>query len=154
MKPNTYTQFNIHLVFAVAKRENVINRVFEGRLYEYFGGILKDSGHFPLAINGYLNHAHLFFELNPKQSVSDIVRDLKTGSSGWINKNRFLPGVFGWQPGYGGFSYSRSQRSNVIRYIDGQKEHHRKVTFREEYLGMLEKYGIEFKNEYLFDFFD
>jgi putative transposase len=142
------------LVFAVAKRENVINRVFEERLYEYFGGILKDKGHYPLAINGHLNHVHLFFELNPKQSVSDIVRMLKANSSEWINENRFLPGIFAWQSGYGGFSYSRSQRKSVINYIEGQREHHRKVTFREEYLGMLENFGIEFKNEFLFEFFE
>ena len=153
MKPNAYTQINIHLVFAVAKRENVINHVFEDRLYEYFGGTLKKNGHYPLSINGDTDHVHLFFELNPKQSVSDIVRELKANSARWINENRFLPGVFNWQSGYGGFSYSRSQRKTVINYIEGQKEHHRKATFREEYLGMLERFGIEFKNEYLFEFF-
>jgi hypothetical protein len=82
------------------------------------------------------------------------VKELKANSSRWINENRFLPGVFSWQSGYGGFSYSRSQRSNVINYVDGQKEHHRRVTFRKEYLAMLEKFGIDFRNEYLFDFFD
>ena len=151
MKPNTYTQFNIHLVFVVAKREPVITPFFEKRLYEYLGGLLKAKGHYPLAINGYFDHVHLFFELNPTQSISDLVRDLKTNSSRWINDNRFLPGVFRWQEGYGGFSYARSQRDKVIGYIERQKEHHRKVSFREEYVKLLERFGIDYRREFLFE---
>lgn len=154
MKPNAYTQFNIHLVFVVSSRENVLLPFFEERLYEYFGGILKTKGHYPLSVNGYFDHVHLFFELNPKESISDLVRDLKSNSSKWINDNCFLPGTFMWQPGYGGFSYSRSQRSDVIRYIDNQHEHHKRESFRDEYFGLLKLFEIEFKEEYLFEFFE
>ncbi len=154
MKPNAYTQINLHLVFVVAKREFCLLPSFDNELYEYFGGILKNNGHYPLSINGYFDHVHLFFELNPKQAISDLVRDLKANTSKWINDNRFLPGRFSWQSGYGGFSYSKSQRSNVITYIENQKQHHGKKTFRQEYLEILERFGIEFKEEYLFVFFD
>ena len=154
MKPNAYTQFNTHLVFAVAKRENVILPFFENRLYEYLGGLLKSKKHYPLAINGYFDHVHLFFEMHPNQGMADLVRHLKASSSKWINDNRFLPGVFKWQEGYGRFSYSRSQRKDVINYIERQKVHHKRMTFMQEYIDMLDKFEIDFKKEYLFEFFE
>ncbi len=154
MKPNCYTQFNIHLVFVVAKREYCLLSSFDTELYKYLSGILDNKGHYSLAINGYLDHVHLFFELNPKDGISDLVRELKTNTSKWINEHRFLPGYFSWQSGYGGFSYSKSQRDSVINYIMKQKQHHGRKTFRQEYLEMLRRFGIEFKDEYLFEFFD
>ncbi|HKK67464.1 MAG TPA: IS200/IS605 family transposase [Bacteroidales bacterium] len=152
--PDTYTQINIHVVFVVSKRENVLLPHFKTRLCEYLHGILKKHKHFPLAVNGYYDHVHVFFEMNPSQALSDIVRDLKSVSSKWINDNKFLPGNFRWQDGYGGFSYSRSQRDGVIKYIMSQEEHHRKITFREEYLKMLKSFDIAFKEQYLFAFFE
>ena len=152
--PDTYTQLNIHVVFAVARRENTLLPHFETRLYEYLPGIINTKDHFSLAVNGHYDHVHLFFELNPTVALSSIVRDLKANSSKWINQNKFLPATFRWQDGYGGFSYSKSQRDRVIKYIIGQNEHHGKVTFREEYLSLLKKFDIEFKNQYLFEFFE
>ncbi len=154
MKPNSYTQINIHLVFAVAKREGIIAPSVEQRLYQYVAGILKSKNHFPLIINGYLDHIHIFFELNPNQSLSDLVREIKSNTSKWINQNQFVPGKFQWQNGYGAFSFSKSQRQTVIQYIEKQKEHHRKTTFKEEYMKILQSFEIDFKNEYLFDFED
>ena len=152
--PDTYTQINIHVVFVVSKRENLLLPHFKPQLCEYLNGILKKRDHYPLAVNGYYDHVHVFFEMHPSQALSDIVRDLKSISSKWINDNKFLPGNFRWQDGYGGFSYSRSQRDGVIKYIMNQEEHHRKVTFREEYLKMLKSFDVEFKEQYLFEFFD
>lgn len=154
MKPNAYIQINIQLVFSVSKREYLILPCYEERLYEYMGGILKEKRHYPLAINGHLDHVHLFFELNPREALSDLVRDLKANTSKWIHQNHLLPCEFSWQSGYGAFSYSRSQQGRVIRYIENQHEHHRKKTFKKEYLDTLNWYGIEFKDEYLFEFFD
>lgn len=151
---NTYSQINIHCVFAVKGRENVITKEFRDDLYKYMSGTLKNDNAYPLAVGGWLDHVHVFFELHPDSKISDLMRMLKSTSSKWINDNKLVKGQFQWQAGYGAFSYSRSQRTDVINYIMTQEEHHRTKTFREEYLDMLNKYGIEFKNEYLFEFYD
>ncbi|MFC0875404.1 IS200/IS605 family transposase [Saccharicrinis sp. FJH2] len=151
---NTYTQFNIHIVFSVKGRENLITNKFRDRLHQYLSGILKNSGQYPLAVNGDKDHVHLFFELNPKTSISNLISIIKSNSTKWINENRFVLGRFSWQEGYGGFSYSRSQRDAVINYITKQELHHRKRTFREEYLELLEKFSIKFKGEYVFEFYE
>jgi putative transposase len=117
-------------------------------------GILKGDGSYPLAVNGWLDHVHVFFELHPGMCVSDQMRMLKASSSKWINDNKFLKGKFNWQEGYGAFSYSRSQRDNVIQYIMNQEEHHKKQSFREEYLGLLKNFEIQFEEKYLFEFYD
>lgn len=151
---NTYTQINIHAVFAVKGRQNLLVDKFREDLFKYISGILKNTGQYPLAVNGYKEHVHIFFELHPSSSISDIMRDVKANSSKWINENSFVVGKFAWQEGYGGFSYSRSQRDNVINYIINQEKHHAKSTFREEYLELLRKFEIDFKDEYVFEFYE
>jgi len=151
---NTYTQINIHAVFAVKGRQNLLVDKFRNDLFRYIQGILKNQEQFALAVNGYKDHVHIFFELNPKYAISDIMRDVKASSSKWINDNKFVVGKFAWQEGYGGFSYSRSQRDNVINYIVNQENHHKKNTFKDEYLELLRKFEIEFKDEYVFEFYD
>ncbi len=151
---NTYTQINIHIVFSVQGRENILMSTFRSELFQYISGILKNFNQFPLAVNGYKDHVHIFFEMLPKMALSDIMRIIKTNSSKWINENKFVPGKFSWQSGYGAFSYSRSQRNNVIQYIINQEEHHKKTTFRKEYLGLLKKFDIEFDDQYIFDFYE
>ena len=94
------------------------------------------------------------FELPVTMAVSDQMRMLKATSSKWINKNKFIKGEFSWQEGYGAFSYARSQRDSVIKYIINQEAHHKKVTFRDEYLGLLKKFEIPFENQYVFEFYD
>ena len=151
---NTYSQLNIHCVFAVLGRENVIATSFRDDLHKYMSGILKHDGAYPLSVGGWKDHVHVFFELSPNQRISDLMRNLKATSSKWINDNRLVKGKFQWQEGYGAVSYSRSQRHDVINYIMKQEEHHRRKTFREEYLEMLQKFEIAFKNEYVFEFYD
>jgi REP element-mobilizing transposase RayT len=151
---NTYSQINIHCVFAVKGRENMITDRFRDNLHKYMSGILRNENAFPLAVGGWRDHVHVFFELPPNLRVSDLMRDLKAVSSKWINDNRFVKRKFQWQEGYGAFSYSRSQRNNVIQYIMNQEKHHKGKTFKEEYLDMLIKFKIEFKDEYVFDFYD
>ena len=144
----------MHCVFAVRGRQNFITKNFRDELHRYISGILRKDGSFPLAVGGWLDHVHAFFELPVTMAVSDQMRMVKATSSKWINDNNFLRGEFIWQEGYGAFSYSRSQRDSVIKYIINQEHHHKKVTFREEYLSLLKKFEIPFENQYLFEFYD
>jgi len=150
---NTYTQINVHAVFAVQGRENILNKNVRDELFRYLKGILNNHRCFSLAINGFTDHVHVFFELNPSIALSDIMRLIKTNSSKWINENKKVPGKFSWQNGYGAFSYARSQRDTVIHYIMNQEEHHKKKTFREEYLEALKKFDIQFDDVYNFEFY-
>lgn len=142
------------MVFAVKGREGIITKDFRDELHKYMSGILKNDSAFPLAVGGWKDHVHVFFELPPDCKISDLMRMLKATSSKWINENKFVKGKFQWQEGYGAFSYSRSLRNNVINYIINQEKHHSKMTFKEEYLDLLKKFEIEFKDEYLFEFYD
>jgi len=151
---NTYTQINMHVVFSVKGRENILSAKIRPDIFKYISGILSNIEQFPLAVNGYKDHVHLFFEMQHTKSLSDIVRVVKTNSSKWINENRFIAGKFSWQEGYGGFSYSRSQRNNVIQYIIKQEEHHKEKTFREEYLQLLKLFEIDFDEQYVFEFYE
>lgn len=151
---NCYTQINVHVVFAVKGRERILNECLMEQSCKYMHGILINLKQFPLAIGGYRNHVHLFFEQHPTVALSDIIEKVKANSSKWINDHKMVAGHFEWQKGYGGFNYSRSQRNRVIRYIIKQKEHHRELTFREEYNIMLKRSEIEFDDRYLFEFYE
>jgi hypothetical protein len=117
-------------------------------------GILKNDGVIPLAVGGWLDHVHVFFELPPNSKISDLIMMLKATSSKWINQNNFVEGKFQWQKGYGAFSYARSQRNTVIKYIMNQEVHHRNKSFSKEYIDILKNFEIEFKDEYIFEFYD
>ena len=103
-----------------------------------------------IAINNMPDHVHILIGLKPDLALSDLVRDIKAGSSGFINRQRWVRGRFGWQEGFGAFSYSRSQLGAVIRYIEGQLKHHAKKSFIDEYTGLLEKFGVEYDQRYIF----
>ena len=151
---NTYSQVCIQCVFAVKGRENFITRDFRDRLHSYMSGILKGDGAYPLAVGGWKDHVHVFFELPMALSVAEVMKRLKGGSSEWINENKLVKGKFQWQSGYGAFSYSRSQRNKVIQYVMKQEEHHAVKSFREEYLSMLKGFEIPYEEKYLFEFYD
>jgi putative transposase len=153
---NVYTQVNIQAVFAVQGRQNLLNQSIRERLFPYISGILRNQNIFPLAVNGWKDHVHIFFEMKPDISLSKTLELVKANSSKWINDNGLIRGRFSWQRGYGGFSYSRSQRDRVINYILKQEEHHQKNvnTFRVEFLKILEDYGVEYDSQYLFEFYD
>jgi putative transposase len=151
---NTYTQLDIQLVFAVKGRQSLIQKSWKDELYKYITGIVQNHKHKMLRINGMPDHLHIFIGYHPTQLIPDLVENIKTSSNSFIKEKRFIPFAFNWQSGYGAFSYGRSQRDAVIRYIDQQEKHHRKKTFREEYLEMLNKFEVEYKEEYLFDFLD
>lgn len=151
---NTYSQLNIHTVFAVKGRENFLLPSFRSDLFKYISGIINNVRQFSLAVNGFNDHVHIFFELNPSDKISEIIKVVKANSSKWINDNNLVMGKFAWQEGYSAFSYSRSQRNNVIDYIMNQEEHHKKKPFRDEYLDLLKKFEIEYDSNFLFKFYD
>lgn len=148
--PNTYTQLHIHAVFAVKYRAALIRHCFREDLHKYITGIVQHNGHKLLAINSTADHLHLFYGLNPNQSVSELMRLVKSDSSEWVNKHHRTPCKFHWQEGYGAFSVSRSQVNAVVSYILHQEEHHKKRSFREEYLQMLRDYDVEHDLRYVF----
>ena len=147
---NTYTQIHIHFVFAVKFRNGIIQSQWKDNLYKYITGIVQNNNHKLLAINGMSDHIHILIGIRPSQSISDLMKDVKQGSSLWINENKLTNGRFEWQEGYGAFSYSKSQVNTVIEYIKNQEIHHRKRTFREEYLEFLEKFEIEYDEKFIF----
>lgn len=147
---NTYTQVHIQFVFAVKFRNALIDSSWKEELHQYISGITTNKGHKLLVVNAMPDHLHLLVGFRPVQSISDFMQDIKGSSSKWINEKKFLRVRFEWQEGYGAFSYSKSQMPGVVNYIRKQEEHHRKVTFREEYLNFLKKFEVDYKEEYLF----
>jgi putative transposase len=152
--PGTFSQIYIQVVFAVKGRESLIRSEWEERLYQYITGIVRTKGQKMLAINGMPDHLHFFIGMKPSCCLSDLVREVKKSSNEFINDNKLSPFKFTWQEGFGAFSYSHSHIDNVIQYIMNQKEHHRKKTFREEYVDFLKKFEVEHDEKYLFDWIE
>lgn len=147
---NTYTQIHIQAIFAVKKRTGIIQKEWKDELYKYITGIIHEHNHRLLAMNGMPDHLHLFFGMRPSQSLSDLMQDIKGGSSKWINDRKFIKERFEWQEGYGAFSYSKSQSPSVINYVQNQEAHHSKLSFLEEYKKFLIKFDIEYDERYVF----
>jgi putative transposase len=147
----TFSQIYIQVVFAVSGRNSLIHKEWEEELYKYITGIIMKKGQKMLAINGIPDHIHFLIGMKPTCCLSDLVREMKKSSNGFVKEKNFLRTKFEWQEGYGAFSYSHSSLTNVINYIHNQKEHHKKKTFKEEYLEFLTRFEIEFKDEYLFE---
>ena len=147
---NTYTQLYTHYVFAVQNRTSLVTENWKDQLYKYINGIIQQNGHKTFAINGMTDHIHILISMNPKQSSSDLVYNIKRSSSLWINENRLVTGKFSWQEGFGAFSYAKSQIPKIARYIENQQQHHKKRTFHEEYIEFLEAFGIEYDERYIF----
>ena len=148
--PGTFSQIYIQVVFAVQNREYMIQSSWEEELYKYISGIVKNKEQKMLAIHGMPDHIHFLIGMKPSCCLSDLVREVKKSSTEFIKEKKFSKFKFNWQEGYGAFSYSHSQIDSVVNYIMNQKAHHKKHTFREEYLDFLKKFEIEFKDEYLF----
>jgi len=147
---NTYTQIHIQAVFAVQNRDSIILNTWKDELYRYITGILQNNKHKLLAINGMPDHIHILFGFRPTQSLSDLMQDIKGYSSKWVNDKRFIRSRFSWQEGYGAFSYSVAGVPGIIKYILSQREHHRRITFLEEYLDFLREFEIEYEDRYVF----
>lgn len=151
---NTYTQMYAQVIFSPKGRENLILPSFEERIYKYISGVVKDRGQKLIAINGMPDHLHLFIGFKPSLAIADLVKDIKTSTTKFINSERFLPWRFAWQDGYGCFTYSHSQVDMVAQYVMNQKQHHRVKTFREEYMALLQKFEVAYEDRYLFEYYD
>lgn len=130
-------------------RQNLINVKIKDEIYKYITGIIKN--HKLITINGMSDHIHIFTGLKPKESISDLVRDIKKDSSKFINSKNWIRDQFNWQKGFGAFSYGHSQIDDVYQYIQNQEEHHKTQTFKDEYLNFLQKFKIEYDEQYVFD---
>lgn len=147
---NTYTQIYIQCVFAVDGRQNLIDPAHNDDLQKYISGIVRDQRHKLIAINNMPDHVHILVGQRPDSSLSELVGDIKSGSTNFINRTRRVRGRFNWQEGFGAFSYSHSQLSAVIRYIQNQQTHHQKRSFRQEYVALLDKFDVPYEERYIF----
>ena len=147
---NTYTQIYLHIVFAVEGRQSLIAPEHNEELQKYITGIVHAQKHKLIAINNLPDHLHLLVGFRPDAALSDLVRDVKAGSSKFINEKHWMPGRFRWQEGFGAFSHSRSQLDTVIRYIQDQQKQHARKSFRQEYVELLERFGVEYDGKYIF----
>jgi putative transposase len=151
---NTYTQSYFHLVFAVRNRNALIKKEWENEMEKYITGIAQNHRHKMLAVGSMPDHIHILIGYYLNQLIPDLVEEIKTSTNAWIKEKRLSKFKFDWQKGYGAFTHSRSEIDHVVKYILSQKEHHKKRSFKEEYLEMLENNEVIFSNEYLFEFFN
>ena len=151
---NTYTQCYIHLVFAVKNRDALIKKAWKNDLEMYITQIIQNHKHKLLYIYAMPDHLHIFLGYNINHLIPNLVEEIKTSSNSWIKYNNLSRFKFEWQIGYGAFTHSHSQIDQVVNYVKNQEIHHRRRTFRQEYLELLKKNEVEFKDEYVFHFFD
>jgi len=151
---NTYTQCYFHLVFAVKNRDALIKKAWKDEMEKFISGIVQNHKHKLLAIGTMPDHVHIYLGYNVNHLMPDLVEEIKTSSNKWIKENRLSKFRFEWQKGYGAFTHTRSNLDRVVKYILDQENHHKKETFRKEYLRILQQHEVEYKDEYVFDFFD
>jgi len=152
--PNTYSQIYIQIVFAVEGRQNLISPEWREELHKYITGIINKRGQKLIAIFCMPDHAHLLIGIKPSIAISDLVRDIKAGSSNFIKEKGWIRVRFSWQEGFGAFSYSRSQMEAVSKYILEQESRHKNKSFKSEYLGLLNRFEVEYDESYLFDWIE
>lgn len=151
---NTYTQLYVQYVFSVKGRQSLIREEFRDELEKVICGIVGNYKCKVYAIYCNPDHTHLFVGMHPTLSPSKLMEQVKSGSSTWLNEKKYLQGRFSWQDGYGAFTYSKSHIDQVVKYILNQPLHHKKQTFREEYLLLLEKFEVDFDMRYLFEWYE
>ena len=146
---NTYNKIYLQFVFAVQNRASLIQPAWKDELFKYITGIVQNNNHKLIAINGMPDHLHVFIGYKPHQLIPDLLQDIKGSSSWWINSRHLVKGKFRWQEGYGSFSYSYSHIDRVVKYILNQERHHKKLTFREEYTGLLKRFDVDYNEKYV-----
>ena len=147
---NTYSQIYIQIVFAMEGRQNLIDPKHNDDLQKYITGIVTKQNQKLIAVNNVPDHIHLVIGQRPDSALSDLVGDIKSGSTNFINRQRWVKGRFNWQEGFGAFSYSRSQLDAVIRYVKNQQKHHQRLSFRDEYVELLDKFEVPYDERYIF----
>ena len=145
--PHSYTNLLYHFVFATKDRLPLLTSKIRPRLYEYLGGTVRGLDGTALEIGGIEDHIHLLAKLRQDIAVAEFIKKLKSNSSRWVR--RTLRKDFGWQEGYGGFTVSESQMERVRQYIRNQEEHHRRVSFEEEFKALLRAHHIDYEEDYL-----
>jgi putative transposase len=148
---NTYTQIFLHIVFSVKGRQNLLSAEHKEELHKYITGIIRNQKQKLIIINSVRDHVYILLSMRPDAALSDLVRDIKSNSSAFINEKRWVRGLFRWQEGFGAFSCSRAEMNYVGRYIENQEEHHRKKTFKEEYIEILKEFEVDYDDKYLFE---
>jgi putative transposase len=151
---NTYTQLYVQFVFAVKGRENLIKESFRDELEKVICGIITNQKCKTYAIYANPDHTHIFVGMHPTISPSKLMEQVKSGSSKWMNNKKFILGKFNWQDGFGAFTYSKSQIDKVVKYVLDQPEHHKKQSFKNEYVLLLQKFGIDYDPKYVFDWYE
>jgi REP element-mobilizing transposase RayT len=147
---NTYHQIYLQIVFAVKYRNALLDKKWREQLLGIIGNLINETGCKTIIINGVEDHVHCFIGLKPAMAVSELMKTVKAKSSKYINDHKLTPERFEWQDGYSVFSYGQSQVDSVYRYIQGQEVHHKKQTFREEYLMFLKKFKVAYDEQYIF----
>jgi REP element-mobilizing transposase RayT len=145
---STYTQILYHLVFATKDRRPVLSDGRRQDFFRYMTGIIKNNRSRLVWVDGVRDHTHILLSLHPTVALSDLVKDIKVASSVWIKQNDVFPQFEGWQEGYGAFTYSVRDERDLIAYLKGQQEHHRRVTFQEEYRKLLLDAGLRIDERY------
>ena len=151
---NTYSQIYLQFVFAVKNRQSLIPQNQKEELHKYLTALVQNRKSKMLAVNCMPDHTHIFVGFKPVLAIPDFIKEIKVESNEFINNKRWTNYRFGWQEGYGVFSYSHSHINSVINYVLNQEEHQRKKTFKEEYHDFLKKFEVPFDDQYLFEFFD
>jgi len=146
----SFTRLTYHIVFATKYRKRTINAVIRERVYEYIGGTLRGKKGHLIEIGGVEDHVHILAGMSPSLAVSDVIRELKANSSKWMKEELHIDG-FEWQKGFGAFTVSYDRIDAIRKYIQNQEEHHKTKTFQEEYVDFLQRHGIEFRMEHLFE---
>jgi len=148
--PHSYVSNLMHCTFSTKERYPMIDAELEARLFPYIGGIARENHMKALAIGGTPDHIHVLLSLPATMSFAKAVQLIKGGSSKWIHDTFAKYRKFAWQDGYGAFSVSPSQLARTIAYINNQKEHHRKRSFKEEFIQLLDRHGIAYDKRYVF----
>jgi putative transposase len=146
---HTFTNVLMHVVFSTHARAPSMADTIRSDLHSYLGGILRELRSIPIVIGGTEDHVHLMTKLPADLAIADCLRVLKANSSRWVKEKWPERCSFAWQAGYGAFSVSESSRANVIRYIQEQERHHRKISFQDEFLALLRKHGVQFDERYI-----
>lgn len=147
---STYTQILYQIVFSTKNRDKSLIRDHREAMFKDIWGILKNKKCHLYRINGVEDHIHIITHLHPTVSLASLVKDIKLGSSNYIKENYLFPKFKGWQDGYGAFTYAVREKDRLIEYVKNQEIHHRNISFREEYISLLEEHNIQFEEKYLF----
>lgn len=146
----TFSQIYIQYVFAVKGRASLLHKPWRAEVFKYMTGIIEGKEQKSIIVNGVEDHVHVFVGLKPTMNISELIRDIKNNSSKFINEQKFIRSKFSWQAGYGAFSYSQSHVKRVYQYILTQEEHHRRTSFRDKYIELLQRFEISFNEKFLF----